>query len=83
MPASKRLPLLGPGRGGPKVGVLGRVLFYVIIDVLVVTTVVLAKEGVTLEAVAKAVVGDMITGALVGLVAYQFWSPQYDAVPNT
>lgn len=79
MATARRLPLLGEGRRGPKIGLLGRVLFYVVLDVLVVTIVVLAKRGVTLAAVQTVVGGDLVTGALVGLVAYAFWRPRYRA----
>jgi len=50
MTSAKKLPLLGKGGGGPLIGMLSRVLFYVILDVLVVTIVVLAKNGATLGA---------------------------------
>lgn len=76
---AKRLPFLGKGRGGPMIGMLARVLFYVVLDVLVVTVVVLARRGVTLAAVPTVIGGDIASGALVGLVAYLFWRPQYNA----
>ena len=81
MTDAKRLPLLGKGRGGPMIGLLGRVLIYVILDVLVVTVVVLAKRGATLNVVPTVVGGDVASGALVGLVAYLFWRPRYKAAP--
>jgi hypothetical protein len=60
---------------------LSRVLFYVILDVLVVTIVVLAKNGATLGALETVIWGDIVTGALVGSVAYLFWRPRYKAAP--
>jgi len=79
MADAKRLPLLGKGRGGPMIGMLGRVLFYVVLDVVVVTAVVLVKDGMSLNALLKIISGNMITGGLVGLVAYLFWLPRYRA----
>jgi hypothetical protein len=81
MTGAKKLPLLGKGGGGPMIGMLGRVLFYVILDVLVVTIVVLAKNGATLGALETGIWGDIVTGALVGSVAYLFWRPRYKAAP--
>lgn len=81
MTSAKKLPLLGKGRGGPMIGMLSRVLFYVILEVLVVTIVVLAKNGETLGALETVVWGDIVTGALVGSVAYLFWRPRYKATP--
>ena len=60
------------------IGMFGRVLIYVILDVLVVTIVVLAKNGVTLTVVPTIIGGDIASGALVGFVAYLFWRPQYN-----
>jgi hypothetical protein len=81
MTNAKKLPLLGKGRGGPMIGTLGRVLFYVILDVLVVTIVVLAKKGATLGALETVIWGDIVTGALVGSIAYLFWRSRYKAAP--
>jgi hypothetical protein len=81
MTSAKKLPLLGKGGGGPLIGMLSRVLFYVILDVLVVTIVVLAKNGATLGALETVIWGDIVTGALVGSVAYLFWRPRYKAAP--
>lgn len=81
MAGAKRLPLLGKGRGGPLIGILGRVLIYVILDVLAVTMVVLAKNGLTSTVVPTVIGGDIATGALVGSVAYLFWRPRYRAAP--
>ena len=61
------------------IGLAGRVLVYVILDVLVVTTVVLAKNGVTLAVLPTVILGNIVTGALVGSVAYLFWRPRYNA----
>ena len=63
------------------IGMLGRVLIYVVLDVLVVTIVVLAKNGLTLTIVPTIIGGDIASGALVGLVAYLFWRPRYTAAP--
>jgi hypothetical protein len=81
MANAKRLPLLGSGKGGPMIDMLGRVLIYVILDVLVVTIVVLAERGVTLTVVPTVIGGDIASGALVGSVAYLFWRPRYKAAP--
>jgi len=81
MTSAKKLPLLGKGGGGPLIGMLSRVLFYVILDVLVVTIVVRAKNGATLGALETVIWGDIVTGALVGSVAYLFWRPRYKAAP--
>jgi len=75
------LPLLGNGKGGPMIGMLGRVLIYVILDVLVVTIVVLAKNGVTMTVVPTVIGGEIASGALVGSVTYLFWRPRYKAAP--
>jgi hypothetical protein len=86
MTGAKKLPFLGKGRGGPMIGMLGRLLFYVILDVLVVTIVVLAKHGARLGALGaldplEVILGDVVSGALVGSVAYLFWRPRYKAAP--
>ena len=81
MANAKRLSFFGEGRGGPMVGLFGRVLFYVLLDVLLVTIVVLAKRGATLAAVPTVIGGDIASGALVGLVAYLFWRPRYNVAP--
>lgn len=79
MPIAKRLPLFGKDSEGLMIGLLGRVLIYVILDVLVVTVIVLAKYGVTWAIVPTIILGDIVTGVLVGSVAYLFWRSQYKA----
>jgi hypothetical protein len=81
MPTAKQLPFLGNDRGGLMIGLLGRVLIYVVLDVLVVTIVALAKNGLTPAVVPTVIVGDIVTGVLVGSVAYLFWRPRYKAAP--
>jgi hypothetical protein len=63
------------------IGLFGRVLFYVLLDVLVVTIIALAKDGATSAAVPTLVAGDIVTGLLVGSFAYLFWRPRYRAAP--
>jgi hypothetical protein len=83
MASTKRLPpfFLGGIHEGPVISLVTRVLIAVAIDILVVTAVLLAKDGATLTVVPTVAFAYIVTGALVGAVDYLFWRPRYSRAP--